>query len=117
MFTIGDELRIMNRIIKTDGPMSRVISIDVDGLAGQPYVHIVYSGINRLPETHKLIVICSKVENAIRIADARQHSDKVTWGEDESLEFWVESIPVDHMFGSACIDKAKRQAWRRKEGD
>lgn len=88
----------------------------LDHLGDQAFVHVVFSGFKRLPETHRIIIICSSVETANTICVAKQVYDQEEW-EKNTIEFWVESIPLDHMYGQTSLDRAQREKWRLKTGD
>lgn len=89
----------------------------LDHIGGTPFVHIVWSGIKRIPSTHNLIVIRTELDDAVRICDGMNRYDQDQWAEN-ALEYWVESVCVNHIFGQSCKDVAQRKAWiRQRDGD
>lgn len=73
-----------------------------------PMVWIVWCGIKRIPATHNIYSIRTKREDAIKTVDG------ANWRENEyhsnPLEFWYEQSFLDHAFGEACVNKARRVA-------
>ena len=70
-------------------------------------VYAVYGGIKELPFTHNLIIMCSSKSAADYRAKVRNRDDEILWMEDK-LEYWVEQLPLDHLFGDLCMIEARK---------
>lgn len=84
------------------------ITIELDAHDdGTPILYAVYSGTKRIVGAQVLHCICSDRETADRRAVGRRKSE-VDFYDDDALYFWVEEIPMDHLFGARDLEMARR---------
>ena len=94
----------------------KLSQIKFERVEGKTYVFLVWSGIQRIKETHGLVGITSTLELAEQRVN-RYDRMECEYHEDDAIDYWYEEVEVDHFFGNTMEHKARELKRKMRSGD
>lgn len=94
------------------------VNLEVDSRFGdtRPVVHLIWSGVMRIPTTHSLRCVCSSEDVAKKRVKNYLEKEK-EYFEGEELDYWHETVWLDHLFGEKMLLKAREIRRKQRTGD
>jgi hypothetical protein len=86
-----------------------LVDLETKNMCGdeRPVVYVVWSGIKSVVSTHSIYCIVTKEEFAQKRVDAYTFKEKDYYLDHEQVDYWYETVWLDHLLGESMITKAR----------